>query len=53
MPVSRRLIADSIADIVPLRDRGKYQGVGEAIIIIADGLGPLMGIGLTLCRKHD
>jgi MFS family permease len=32
-----------ISDIVSLKDRGKYQGIIEATITIANGVGPILG----------
>lgn len=33
----------SLSDIVSLKDRGKYQGINEAVIAVSNGLGPLVG----------
>jgi MFS family permease len=33
----------SVSDIVSLKDRGKYQGINEAIIAISNGIGPILG----------
>jgi MFS family permease len=32
-----------VSDIVSLQDRGKYQGINEAIIAISNGVGPVLG----------
>ncbi|EIN07711.1 MFS general substrate transporter [Punctularia strigosozonata HHB-11173 SS5] len=32
-----------VSDIVSLKDRGKYQGINEAIIAISNGVGPILG----------
>jgi MFS family permease len=32
-----------ISDIVSLEDRGKYQGINEAVIAISNGVGPVLG----------
>lgn len=36
-----------IADVVSLRDRGKYQGILGSVIVIGNGLGPLVGGALA------
>lgn len=36
-----------IGDVVSLRDRGKYQGILGAIIVLGNGLGPLIGGALA------
>lgn len=35
--------ASSVSDIVSLKDRGKYQGINEAVIAISNGVGPILG----------
>jgi hypothetical protein len=32
-----------IADVVSLQDRGKYQGIIEAVSAVTNGIGPLLG----------
>jgi hypothetical protein len=32
-----------MSDVVSLKDRGKYQGINEAIIAISNGVGPILG----------
>ncbi|KAI0087353.1 MFS general substrate transporter [Irpex rosettiformis] len=32
-----------ISDIVSLKDRGKYQGINEAVIALSNGFGPIIG----------
>ncbi|KAK4051903.1 hypothetical protein OIV83_002608 [Microbotryomycetes sp. JL201] len=37
------LVLIVISDICSLRERGRYQGITEAVIAIANGVGPLLG----------
>ncbi|RDA82429.1 hypothetical protein CP532_2404 [Ophiocordyceps camponoti-leonardi (nom. inval.)] len=32
-----------VSDVVPLRERGKYQGILGAVVAIANGIGPVVG----------
>lgn len=32
-----------MSDVVSLKDRGKYQGIIEGVIAIANGTGPILG----------
>ncbi|GJE94802.1 MFS general substrate transporter [Phanerochaete sordida] len=32
-----------VSDIVSLKDRGKYQGINEAVIALSNGFGPVIG----------
>ncbi|TWU73683.1 hypothetical protein ED733_004510 [Metarhizium rileyi] len=32
-----------VSDVVPLRERGKYQGILGAVVAIANGIGPVIG----------
>jgi hypothetical protein len=41
-----------IADIVSLQDRGKYQGIIEAVSAITNGLGPLLGATTPLAAIY-
>ncbi|PYH34914.1 putative MFS drug transporter [Aspergillus neoniger CBS 115656] len=36
-----------VSDVVPLRERGKYQGILGAVIAIANGIGPVIGGALS------
>ncbi|KAM0291944.1 hypothetical protein ACHAO9_003499 [Fusarium lateritium] len=36
-----------VSDVVPLRERGKYQGILGAIVAIANGVGPVVGGALS------
>ncbi|KAJ5681702.1 uncharacterized protein N7477_001642 [Penicillium maclennaniae] len=36
-----------VSDIVPLRERGKYQGILGAVVAIANGIGPVIGGALA------
>ncbi|KAH7102879.1 MFS general substrate transporter [Auriculariales sp. MPI-PUGE-AT-0066] len=37
-----------VSDIVSLADRGKYMGITEGVIAIANGCGPLLAIAVTI-----
>ncbi|KAH8924037.1 MFS general substrate transporter [Atractiella rhizophila] len=37
------LVLIIMSDVVSLKDRGKYQGILEAVIAISNGIGPLLG----------
>ncbi|KAK3290228.1 major facilitator superfamily domain-containing protein [Chaetomium fimeti] len=41
-----------VSDVVPLRERGKYQGIIGAVIAIANGIGPVIG-GALSSRSGD
>ncbi|KZZ97611.1 MFS general substrate transporter [Moelleriella libera RCEF 2490] len=36
-----------VSDVVPLRERGKYQGILGAVVAIANGIGPIIGGALS------
>ncbi|KAJ6062609.1 uncharacterized protein N7446_006729 [Penicillium canescens] len=36
-----------VSDVVPLRERGKYQGILGAVVAIANGIGPVIGGALA------
>ncbi|KAE8355073.1 major facilitator superfamily domain-containing protein [Aspergillus coremiiformis] len=36
-----------VSDVVPLRERGKYQGILGAVVAIAHGTGPVIGAALS------
>jgi MFS family permease len=36
-----------VSDIVPLRERGKYQGILGSVVAIANGIGPVIGGALA------
>ncbi|KAH7079547.1 major facilitator superfamily domain-containing protein [Paraphoma chrysanthemicola] len=36
-----------VSDIVPLRERGKYQGILGSVVAIANGIGPIIGGALA------
>ncbi|KAL4733517.1 major facilitator superfamily domain-containing protein [Aspergillus similis] len=36
-----------VSDVVPLRERGKYQGILGAVVAIANGIGPVIGGALS------
>ncbi|KAF7568065.1 ProP, Permease major facilitator superfamily [Pyrenophora tritici-repentis] len=41
-----------ISDIVPLRERGKYQGILGAVVALSNGIGPIVG-GAIASQSHD
>ena len=41
------LVMVIIADIVPLQDRGKYQGIVGAVFGVSSVIGPLLGGAFT------
>lgn len=41
-----------VSDVVPLRERGKYQGILGAVVAIANGIGPVIGAALASI-SHD
>lgn len=41
-----------VSDVVPLRERGKYQGILGAVVAIANGIGPVIG-GALASISHD
>ena len=36
-----------VSDVVPLRERGKYQGILGAVVALANGIGPIIGGALA------
>lgn len=36
-----------VGDVVPLRERGKYQGILGSVVALANGIGPLIGGALS------
>ncbi|PKX93331.1 putative MFS drug transporter [Aspergillus novofumigatus IBT 16806] len=36
-----------VSDVVPLRERGKYQGILGAVVAVANGIGPVIGGALA------
>ncbi|PHH62158.1 hypothetical protein CDD81_7532 [Ophiocordyceps australis] len=41
-----------VSDVVPLRERGKYQGILGAVVAIANGIGPVIG-GAISSRSNN
>ncbi|OLN97761.1 putative transporter C3H1.06c 6 [Colletotrichum chlorophyti] len=41
-----------VSDVVPLRERGKYQGILGSVVAIANGIGPVIG-GALASRSRD
>lgn len=41
-----------VSDVVPLQERGKYQGILGAVVAIANGIGPVVG-GALASISHD
>ncbi|KAI1500227.1 permease of the major facilitator superfamily [Biscogniauxia marginata] len=42
-----------VSDVVPLRERGKYQGILGAVVAIANGIGPVIGGSLSSISKDS
>ncbi|CAG8948605.1 unnamed protein product [Penicillium salamii] len=42
-----------VSDVVPLRERGKYQGILGAVVAIANGIGPVIGGALASISKDS
>ncbi|KNG90697.1 MFS drug transporter [Aspergillus nomiae NRRL 13137] len=42
-----------VSDVVPLRERGKYQGILGAVVAIANGIGPVIGGALSSINKDS
>ncbi|GAW22579.1 hypothetical protein ANO14919_121190 [Xylariales sp. No.14919] len=40
-----------VSDVVPLRERGKYQGILGAVVAIANGIGPVIGGALSATSR--
>lgn len=36
-----------VSDVVPLRERGKYQGILGSVVALAHGIGPIVGGALA------
>jgi MFS family permease len=36
-----------VSDVVPLRERGKYQGIMGSVVALAHGIGPIIGGALA------
>ncbi|RMJ28671.1 transporter [Aspergillus sp. HF37] len=41
-----------VSDVVPLRERGKYQGILGAVVALANGIGPVIG-GLSRAPRRS
>lgn len=41
-----------VSDVVPLRERGKYQGILGSVVALANGIGPVIG-GALASRSAD
>ncbi|KAK7527606.1 putative MFS drug transporter [Phyllosticta citriasiana] len=41
-----------VSDVVPLRERGKYQGILGAFVALGNGVGPVIG-GALASQSHD
>ncbi|KAJ4992365.1 MFS drug transporter [Stagonosporopsis vannaccii] len=41
-----------VSDIVPLRERGKYQGILGSVVALANGIGPVIG-GALASQGHE
>ncbi|KAK2812229.1 hypothetical protein FQN50_001587 [Emmonsiellopsis sp. PD_5] len=42
-----------VSDVVPLRERGKYQGILGSVVAIAHGIGPVIGGSLASMSKDS
>ncbi|GMF79020.1 unnamed protein product [Aspergillus oryzae] len=42
-----------VSDVVPLRERGKYQGILGAVVAIANGIGPVIGGALSSINEDS
>ncbi|KAK3192277.1 hypothetical protein K4F52_001490 [Lecanicillium sp. MT-2017a] len=42
-----------VSDVVPLRERGKYQGILGAVVAVANGIGPVIGGALAGISKES
>lgn len=42
-----------VSDVVPLRERGKYQGILGSVVAIANGIGPIVGGALASISKDS
>ncbi|BCR87150.1 putative MFS drug transporter [Aspergillus chevalieri] len=42
-----------VSDVVPLRERGKYQGILGAVVAIANGIGPVIGGALASVNEDS
>ncbi|KGQ01189.1 hypothetical protein PAAG_12134 [Paracoccidioides lutzii Pb01] len=40
-----------VSDVVPLRERGKYQGILGSVVALANGIGPVIGGSLASISK--
>ena len=42
-----------VSDVVPLRERGKYQGILGSVVALANGIGPIIGGALASQSKDS
>ncbi|OJJ06794.1 hypothetical protein ASPVEDRAFT_46143 [Aspergillus versicolor CBS 583.65] len=42
-----------VSDVVPLRERGKYQGILGAVVALANGIGPVIGGALSAISEDS
>ncbi|KAB8079621.1 MFS general substrate transporter [Aspergillus leporis] len=42
-----------VSDVVPLRERGKYQGILGAVVAVANGIGPVIGGALSSINEDS